>query len=494
MTDYASIEASRLSAEIMKLIRDSLMVSLRFMDMALCQLVPVPFEMEGIASDGAHFYYNTGYVLNTYMQDQETLSRDYLHSVLHWVFNHPFVGSGIERERWNLACDITVENLMLELGIHKKPDPREADKLRRLDALKKELKTMTAEVIYRYLSECMLERREMDALKQLFHRDEHQTWYAENPQEQEGQDHSEDQNQEQDQRQDQEQDQEQTQGEGNTRPEASQNDKRQSSEFEQPKRMPLPRTSESDHQEAYDTWKKISDRVKMDIENFSKAWGEQPNSLTHNLNALHKETYDYNAFLRRFAVLGEEMQVNEEEYDYIYYTYGLKLYEKVPLIEPLEYKETRRVREFVIAIDTSGSCSGSVVQAFLNKTYNLLKQSESFFSKINLHIIQCDDRLQKDSKITSQVEFDQFLKDLELLGEGGTDFRPVFRYVDELIEAGEFENLKGLIYFTDGFGTYPKRRPVYDTAFVFLGDEITSQVDVPPWAIKLVLPPESFAI
>ncbi|SCZ79691.1 vWA domain-containing protein [Acidaminobacter hydrogenoformans] len=490
MPDYSSIEAARLSAEIMKLTRDSLMVSLRFMDMALCQLVPMPFEMEGIASDGAHFYYNTGYVLNTYMKDQETLSRDYLHSVLHWVFNHPFVGSGIERERWNLACDITVENLMLELGVHKKPDPNEADKLRHLDALKKELKTMTAEVIYRHLSDQALERDELAVLRRLFHRDQHQTWYLESPKDQDSQDHSED---DLDENRHRERHKDQAPGENDTRPEPAQNDDRQSSELEQPKKMPMPRTSESDHQEAYDNWKKISDRIKMDIESFSKAWGDQPSSLTHNLNALHRETYDYNAFLRRFAVLGEEMQVNEDEYDYIYYTYGLKLYEKVPLIEPLEYKETRRVREFVIAIDTSGSCSGSVVQAFLNKTYNLLKQSESFFSKINLHIIQCDDRLQKDSKITSQVEFDQFLKDLELLGEGGTDFRPVFRYVDELIEAGEFENLKGLIYFTDGFGTYPKRRPVYDTAFVFLGDEITSQVDVPPWAIKLVLPPESFA-
>ena len=88
--------------------------------------------------------------------------------------------------------------------------------------------------------------------------------------------------------------------------------------------------------------------------------------------------------------MGEAMRVNDDEFDYIYYTYGLKLYKKLPLIEPLEYKEIKAVKEFVIAIDTSASTSGELVQRFVQKTYNILKQEESFFTKIKLHIIQCD--------------------------------------------------------------------------------------------------------
>jgi predicted metal-dependent peptidase len=52
----------------------------------------------------------------------------------------------------------------------------------------------------------------------------------------------------------------------------------------------------------------------------------------------------------------------------------------MPLIEPLEYKEVRRIKDFVIAIDTSGSVSGEEVQTFLQKTYNILLQENSFFS------------------------------------------------------------------------------------------------------------------
>ena len=49
------------------------------------------------------------------------------------------------------------------------------------------------------------------------------------------------------------------------------------------------------------------------------------------------------------------MKLNPDEFDYNFYTYGFALYENMPLIEPLEYREVKRIREFVIAIDTSGS-------------------------------------------------------------------------------------------------------------------------------------------
>ena len=39
-------------------------------------------------------------------------------------------------------------------------------------------------------------------------------------------------------------------------------------------------------------------------------------------------------------------------------------YGNVPLVEPLEYRDDKRIREFVIAIDTSGSVQGDIVQSF----------------------------------------------------------------------------------------------------------------------------------
>ncbi len=78
------------------------------------------------------------------------------------------------------------------------------------------------------------------------------------------------------------------------------------------------------------------------------------------------------------------------------------------------------------------------------------------------------------------------MQDVQLSGFGGSDFRPVFDYVDRLIERHEFQNLRGLIYFTDGQGTFPERAPDYETAFIFI-EEGFDLPEVPPWAIRLVL-------
>lgn len=53
-------------------------------------------------------------------------------------------------------------------------------------------------------------------------------------------------------------------------------------------------------------------------------------------------------------------------------------YGNIPLIEPLEYKEVNRLEELVIAIDTSGSCSGETVQRFLGETYGILSEKRIF--------------------------------------------------------------------------------------------------------------------
>lgn len=71
-------------------------------------------------------------------------------------------------------------------------------------------------------------------------------------------------------------------------------------------------------------------------------------------------------------------------------------------------------------------------------------------------------------------------------GGGGTDFRPVFERVEELVRDHVFENLRGMLYFTDGYGVYPKKMPPFETAFIFLEEDYQDR-EVPPWAIRLVL-------
>ena len=105
---------------------------------------------------------------------------------------------------------------------------------------------------------------------------------------------------------------------------------------------------------------------------------------------------------------------------------------------------------------------------------------------MNIRILQCDDQVRADTAIQDREDLRRYMENFQLSGGSATDFRPVFGYVEQLAAEGEFENLKGLIYFTDGYGIYPAQMPAYDTIFIFL-DENGDRPELPPWAIGIVL-------
>lgn len=218
--------------------------------------------------------------------------------------------------------------------------------------------------------------------------------------------------------------------------------------------------------------------------------GTAPGNQTEELSVEEKGTYDFHRFLRRFAIHREEIHTDTQSFDYIPYMYGLNHYGNIPLIEYLEYQEVTRLRELVIAIDTSGSCSSDTVRRFMEETYGILSDQENFFRKMNLYIIQCDCFVQDTAHITSEKDWKDYLRNLQIHGRSGTDFRPVFEYVEKLRRERKLKNLKGLLYFTDGDGIYPEKATDYETAFVFYKEKAMHQ-KVPAWAVKLYLDTEN---
>ena len=482
-------ELDALAREVLCLSRDTLLVNLRFLDMALNRFDFVAKPDKEISTDGDHLYYDAKAVLRAYQEDEKLCNRNYLHMVLHCVFRHNFVSTLVNRALWDLACDIVVEATVISLGIPSVICARQTAQLAIVRELRASLNKLTADKIYNYYLDQDLPEDRVRYLSRLFYGDNHDGWYLppviefdhtensggqapgtgdnQNGGSGEGSGDSE--------------------GDGGTEAQTDENNSPISNETTE-KESDLNQISFNESK-SYEFWKDTAERMQTDLETFSRDHGDEDSALFQNLKAVNRERYDYAAFLRKFAVMGETMSVNDDEFDYIFYSYGMQLFGKMPLIQPLEYKENYRVREFVLAIDTSASTSGDLVQKFIQKTYNLLKQEESFFQKINLHIIQCDEEIQEDVKITSREEFDRYLKTMKLHGFGNTDFRPVFTYIETLRKAREFTNLKGLIYFTDGDGTFPEKKPDYNTAFVFV-EEDDELPDVPPWAIRLVLEPE----
>lgn len=232
-------------------------------------------------------------------------------------------------------------------------------------------------------------------------------------------------------------------------------------------------------------WEDISKRTEQEIEHSSKEKQEEQGSLAWFLRLEQKKYTDFRDFLRRLSVDREEMEVDLDSFDYGYYYYGLEQYGNMPLIEENEYREGRKLQELVIAIDTSHSTKGEMVKGFLEETAGILKKKDAFFQKVKVHILECDDELRKDICLENVEDLEQYSKNFAVKGGYGTDFRPVFRYVSDLQKRGELKNLKGLMYFTDGKGRYPKDAPPYVTAFVFPKGEDIDDDNVPFWAMKL---------
>lgn len=435
-------ENSRLAVRVLEACRNQLFFEYRFLEQALFRLEWKVCENIYFGSNGQYLFYNPDYILKRYMQNSGQMILDFLHLVIHCLYQHPFFTVAVQSSYWDLAADIAAECLLAEI-IQRDSDitagQAEQMYLKQLviDRIYKETGAMSAQRICSFLNRNLgdgqkLEGMDFDRLCSLFCRDDHSLWYAKTP-------------------------------------DSEQDTVKQCSQM----------------------WKDTASRVLIEAQSFAKPRrGETPGSLIQNLQMIVRENYDYSEFLLKFAARMEErMQISEDEFDYIFYTYGLRLFGKVPLIEPLEYKEKYLIREFVAAIDTSASCEGETVRKFLIKTYNILRQTETFASKVNIHIIQCDAAVQEDAKIESQQDLEEYISHMKLRGFGGTDFCPVFEYTDHLLETGELRKVDGLIYFTDGYGRFPKTPPRYKTAFVFLDKE--DDVKVPAWAMKVYLDEEA---
>ena len=476
----------QLAYDILDLSRSLLLIRLRFLEPAFLQLMLVPDPEGTFSTDGFSIFYSFHHVLRRYEAAPEQVTFDYLHMVLHCLFHHPFTGPATDRIAWDTASDIAVTAVILDLDLPYVKTAREERQREMLEALKKDVPLLTAERLYHFFREIHAEPERLLTLRGLFESDDHELWYRHSragkeqeteelipsPDEPAG-------------------DEAEENAEGRADPDADEEGTKRNASSDSsaaPGQAPAeePNAAGPSGESPQEAWRDISGKVQTDLETLSEDFGEKAGSILKNLREVTRERYDYGEFLRQFAAPCEVLKTSEEEFDYIYYTYGLRLYENVPLVEPLEYSDQKRIRDFVIVIDTSASVDGELVQAFIQKTWNLLKDTETFTQAVNVHLIQCDAAVQEDTVIRSPEDLDPVLAGLSLRGFGGTDFRPAFEYTDQLLREGTFQDLQGLIYFTDGDGIYPEEMPDYKAAFVFLEDQYEDR-DVPVWAIKIIL-------
>ncbi|MFT5660306.1 MAG: putative metal-dependent peptidase [Sulfurimonas sp.] len=101
-----------------------------------------------------------------------------------------------------------------------------------------------------------------------------------------------------------------------------------------------------------------------------------------------------------------------------------------------------------VAVDTSGSINAELLGAFIEEFKNIMQN----FPAVKIELIIADAKVQAHYTFQGGEKMDFTLK-----GGGGTDYRPVFDYIDANMPMNTM-----LLYFTDGDGWFPKYPPTYE--------------------------------
>lgn len=138
--------------KILESSRNALYINMRYLDVALSSLAwEITTDIPRIGTDGLKIAYEPHYLADLYRENPMLVNRVYLHMVFHCIFRHLFRSCPEDRELWNLSCDMAVEALID--GMHHRSIRMGVHPFRRAvyDELRKTLKVLTAEGIYREL-------------------------------------------------------------------------------------------------------------------------------------------------------------------------------------------------------------------------------------------------------------------------------------------------------------------------------------------------------
>ena len=534
------VELDEMGKRILDASRTELYLSMRFLGPALHSLGWImDLSTAFVGTDAAMIRFNPNYLFQLYVNRPRFLNRTYLHMILHCVFRHMFTAREKEdRELWDLASDIAVDAIIDSMEYRAVAELTPEYRQKWYSRLEEEIHVLTAERIYQYFIERKRNYLEEMQLAQIFAYDDHSFWERmedeeENPSgensRQKDSDNSPSGNT--DSKNDSENDSENDSGPGNDDPDSKKDsqtgnkennkeeNKEKNSERNARRKRPSGRQDEGGNKDSdrrngdekndekngekntheksvrklkkienlNRQWKETSERMEAELLASGKEASQDRGSLDRILSISNRRRTDYREFLRKFAILREVTTIDPDSFDYGFYNYGLEVYGNMPLIEENEYREMNRIRTLVIAIDTSASCQEILVQRFLNETAAVLRNIGQFFSSSEVHIIECDEHVQDEIVVRDISDLEKYAESFHVKGGFGTDFRPVFSYIEEKRRTGEIRDMEALMYFTDGMGIYPEKPTDYDTAFVFFNDEELDDSKVPDWAMKLYI-------
>ncbi len=389
------------------------------------------YEIETIATDGYYLYYNPEYIIKAYKHNKNLLYISIVHVLLHCLLRHFTKRQFTDHDLFDATMDISVYLMLQELGfITLKAKEQLIDSM---PELKTFLKTNIGNASVNIYNEALKNeklKQELLSNYDIYKLDSHIYW---------------------------------------TRPNKI-------------------RASKQSLESIKQAWIRMFNEVGEELKGngIYQGMGKDFFATSFLGEDIEKSKVSYEEFLKRFASLEELMEIDYDEFDMIWYTTGLKMYNDIPIIEYNEYKEDYVIKEFVLAIDTSGSCSGDIMKNFLSQTIKIFEDIKLGNRKVKIKIIQCDSEIVDEKDITDQFDIENYTSNFKAFGFRGTDFNPVFDRINELQKNGQLNNLKGLIYLSDGYGSFPSKKPNYETVFVIPPSEYENDM-IPDWVTKINL-------
>jgi len=359
-------------------------------------------------SDGKAFYYNHDYLdALDVEQTQFALS----HEALHCALSHYFRRGHRVKHRWELACDYAVNPMLIKDGLKPTPDA----------AYLREYEGMTAEEIYPCLEdndnsgERDLEQKKSDG---------------------DADDDSEDQDRSDGGADRQRQQQDNRDGDG---------DQQQSPDGRGDNGAPRPAAMSPQEQEALSVqWQQ---RLAAAAQNALQS-GKLEGDMARMVDFLLQPKLPWRMLLARY------MSMTARD-DYSYSRPSTRRGD--PAVYPsMRSSET----SVVVVIDTSGSISQDEIQEFISEIDAIKSQVRA-----RITLLTCDSELNYGCPWYFEP-WDEFAKDIEIRGGGGTSFRPAFDWVDAQDRMPDL-----LLYFTDAEGVFPDVEPLYPVLWLVKGKE-----------------------
>ena len=189
----------------------------------------------------------------------------------------------------------------------------------------------------------------------------------------------------------------------------------------------------------------------------------------------------YLELLKEFIKNKESGKESVDWFDRNLYCYGMQTYGNVALLEPEEDREQKMLQTLYIALDTSGSCSGQIMERFVRELRGMLLEISSEITFENIILMQCDAEIHEEKRFqwAEQLRLEERYP---VFGFGGTSFQPVFTRI-ELLRKEENLEPDCLIYFTDGYGEYPEKQPEYPVIFI----EEKPCDEAPKWVRQIMI-------